>query len=199
MLFRSNGNSDLYTAKYAAADGAMLWERRYNGPADGDDGASAVAVDARGDVVVTGGSFNGTNTDYYTAKYAAADGALLWEKRYNGPADGEDFMILSHSLALGPNGMVAITGRSANLDGNFDIATIVYREDLPVVSIALVPAGVRLRFSGTPDVTYRVQRASSVTGPWNTLATLTATTSGLLEYHDTSPPHGQAFYRTAQP
>ncbi|HXJ55134.1 MAG TPA: leucine-rich repeat domain-containing protein, partial [Verrucomicrobiae bacterium] len=102
------------------ADGALLWERRYNGPANSNDWASAVAVDGSGNVVVTGTSYNGTNADYYTAKYAAADGALLWEKRYNGPGNGDD---AASSLALGPNGMVAVTGSSSG-----DYATVVYRE-----------------------------------------------------------------------
>ena len=59
--------------------------------------------------------------------------------------------------------------------------------------------GCYVRFTGAPDVSYRVQRATTLSGPWDTLATLTAPTSGQLEYHDTSPPPGQAFYRTAQP
>src|SRR5437016_809546 len=68
----SEGRADYYTAKYAAAGGALLWEQRYNGPANGDDYAYAVAVDADGNVVVTGTSYNATNADFYTAKYAAA-------------------------------------------------------------------------------------------------------------------------------
>ena len=121
--------SDYYTAKYAAADGALLWEKRYNGPANNDDRAQAVAVDGSSNVVVTGssavgfGSFGNPIYDYYTAKYATADGALLWEKRYNGPANGNDFVNSSHSLALGPNGMVAVTGSSSG-----DYAIVVYRE-----------------------------------------------------------------------
>jgi hypothetical protein len=59
--------------------------------------------------------------------------------------------------------------------------------------------GYFLRFTGAPDVTYRLQRAPSVTGPWDTLATLTAPASGPLEFHDAPPPPGQAFYRTVLP
>jgi hypothetical protein len=49
------------------------------------------------------------------------------------------------------------------------------------------------------SVTCRLQRAASVTGTGSNLATNTAPTSGLIEYHDTSPLPGQAFYRTVQP
>ena len=179
----SGSSYDYYTAKYASEDGALLWERRYNGPANGDHyptslavdssgnvvvtgssygigssayyytakyaaadgallweksgpsgGASRVAVDGRGTVVVTGYSFNSSgNTDYYTAKYAAADGALLWEKRYNGPANGNDG---ASSLALGPSGMVAITGSSIGSNGTYDYATVVYRDTPTPVSFA---------------------------------------------------------------
>jgi hypothetical protein len=59
--------------------------------------------------------------------------------------------------------------------------------------------GFFIRYTGAPDVTYRLQRAGSVTGPWSDLATNTAPASGLIESHDTSPPPGQAFYRTVQP
>jgi len=184
-------SADYYTAKYAAVDGSLLWEKRYNGPASGYDFAQAVAVDRGGNVLVTGYSSNGTNDDYYTAKYAAADGALLWEKRYNGPANGDDRVA---GLALGPNGMVAVTGTSSG-----DYATVVYRDDVYPISIALVPAGVRLRFTVIPGRSYTIERAPAVTGPWTSINTQTAPASGLLEYLDAPPPPGQAYYRTVQP
>ncbi len=103
-------SNDYYTAKYAAADGALLWEHRYNGPANRDDQALAVAVDARGDVMVTGRSRNSGDTDdYYTAKYASKDGALLFEKRYNGPSNGDDS---ANAVAVDGSGNVVVTGTS---------------------------------------------------------------------------------------
>jgi hypothetical protein len=59
--------------------------------------------------------------------------------------------------------------------------------------------GYFIQFNGASDVTYRLQRASSLFGPWDTLATLSAPASGLLDYHDANAPPGQAFYRTVQP
>ena len=203
VVVTGSSGGDYYTAKYAAADGALLWEKRYNGPANGYDAAHALAVDGSGNVVVTGSSYNGSGSDdFYTAKYAAAYGALLWEKRYNGPANGDERVGTSRSLALGPNGMVVITGSS---DGNFgpdttfDYATVVYRENLPSVSIELVPTGVRLRFAGISGRSYTIERALAITGPWTPINTPTAPIGGLIEYVDTNPPVGTAFYRTREP
>jgi hypothetical protein len=59
-------------------------------------------------------------------------------------------------------------------------------------------SGCFVRFTGAPDVRYRLQRATSLNGTWEDIATVTAPASGHLEYHDTAMPPGQAFYRTVQ-
>jgi T5SS/PEP-CTERM-associated repeat protein len=59
--------------------------------------------------------------------------------------------------------------------------------------------GLFIRYTGVPTLNYRLQRAASVTGPWSGIATNTAPASGLVEYHETALPPGQAFYRTVQP
>src|SRR5437867_2505781 len=56
--------SDMLTIKYSGADGSVIWQKRYNGPANSSDVATAMAVDGSGNVVVTGYSYNGTNNDY---------------------------------------------------------------------------------------------------------------------------------------
>ena len=189
------GHDDHYTAKYAACDGALIWEQRYSLGC-----AAALAVDSSGNAVVTGYSYYnpGGNADYYIVKYAAVDGVLLWEKGYNGPANGNDF---ATGLAIGPHGIIAVTGSSDGDPGDTrsDYATVVYWENLPSVSIALIPAGVRIRFAGVPDGSYQVQRAVAVAGPWSTMATRTAPIGGIIEYVDTNPPIGSAFYRTSTP
>jgi hypothetical protein len=73
---------------------------------------------------------------------------------------------------------------------------------VPTPALALArdgSGGYFLRFYGVPDLAYRLQRAPSVTGPWSALVTNTAPASGLIEYHETSPLPGAAFYRTVQP
>ena len=66
-------------------------------------------------------------------------------------------------------------------------------------SASLAGAAYIFTVTGAPNVAYRLQRAPSVNGPWETIAELTAPASGFLEFHDTTPLLGQAFYRTVQP
>jgi len=194
----NGGYFNYYTVKYAAADGALLWDQTFNGPSNQQDEAKAVAVDGNGNVVVTGISWstNSSPTDYYTAKYSGADGTLLWEKYYNSPTDQSEGMVGSKSLALGPNGMVAVTGSSGYGAG---FTTVVYQESLPAVSIEIDSAGVRLHFTGTPGSTYQIERGSSLSGPWEVIAGPVASANGLVEYIDTNRPPGMAFYRTRTP
>jgi len=183
----ANGNvfvTGSSTIKYSGA-GVPLWTNRYIGS------ASAVAVDGTGNVVVTGNTFlmDYRESDYYTAKYASADGALLWEKRFKGPGGVGDS---PHCLALGP-GTVAVTGTS-----NGGYGTVVYR-DVPALSIDLIPTGIRLRFSGLPARGYKIERAHAVIGPWSTLNVQTAPASGTFEYVDINLPAAATFYRASEP
>ena len=74
---------DYATIKYSSS-GSKLWTRRYNGPANTQDEARAIATDRSGNVFVTGNSFgtNGMNLtdDYATVGYSNT-GVALWTNR----------------------------------------------------------------------------------------------------------------------
>ena len=120
----NGGGADYNTIKYAA-NGDTLWVRRYTGPGNfHEDGASALAVDASGNVYVTGRSVGSdTSFDYATIKYNSF-GDTLWVRRYNGLENGFDE---ASALAVDDSGNVYVTGES---DGtgtfDYDYATIKY-------------------------------------------------------------------------
>jgi hypothetical protein len=69
-------------------------------------------------------------------------------------------------------------------------------------TLTIVPegsGGYFIRCAGHAGFIYRLQRDTSLTGSWPTIDTQTAPASGLVEFHDTPPLPGQAFYRTASP
>jgi len=99
------------------------WVRLYNGTGDGDDFGGFMAVDPYGNVYVTGSSVGTSGTaDMLTIKYNSA-GDLLWERRYNGPADGLDE---GRAIAVDGYGYVYVTGYSEGVGTGLDYVTIRY-------------------------------------------------------------------------
>ena len=116
-------NVDYATIKYDSA-GNELWVRRYDGPGSGHDDANALAVDTRGNVYVTGGSWrDSAPDDYATVKYDSR-GNQLWVARYNGPGNRHDW---ATALAVDTHGNVYVTGASyGRYFRHYDYATIKY-------------------------------------------------------------------------
>jgi|GEM_PF-1429990 len=98
------------------------WVRRYNGPGNGADGATAIAVDGSGNVYVTGGNSSGTSGDYATIKYYP-NGDTAWVRTYNGPGNEADG---ANAIAIDDSGNVYVTGRSVGNGTSLDYATIKY-------------------------------------------------------------------------
>jgi hypothetical protein len=115
------------TVAYAAATGARLWARSYNGPGNGRDQAAAVTISGSGRVLVTGSSYGGASrrSDYATVAYAGASGTRAWVARYNGPASRDD---AAAAIAFSPGqGKVIVTGTSAGASSGQDYATVAYK------------------------------------------------------------------------
>jgi outer membrane protein assembly factor BamB len=128
----SNGSTGLFdygTVAYDASTGHKLWDKRYDGPASGNDSASSIGVSPDGTkVFVTGSSVGAASAaDYETLAYDASSGDKLWAERYNGPANSGDY---ANSIAVSPGGTrVFVTGMSRGLGSCRicdDYATIAY-------------------------------------------------------------------------
>jgi outer membrane protein assembly factor BamB len=119
---------DYVTIAYNGSSGQQSWLKRYNGPGNKADGATAIAVSADGSkLFVTGESYGSstTGTAYATVAYNASSGAQLWVKRYNGPVNGSD---RAFAIAVSPDGTrVFVTGGSySGSTKGSDYATVAY-------------------------------------------------------------------------
>ena len=137
--YDGNTFDDYTTVKYDS-DGAQLWVKRYNGPGNGNDGASDLAIDNSGNIYVTGYSYDvSTNIDFATVKYDAS-GNQLWAIRYNGPDNSDDS---ASTLAVDNLGNLYVAGVSFDSVTGNDYATVKYG-----------PAGNQLwaeRYNGPED------------------------------------------------
>jgi hypothetical protein len=119
----SSDSFDYVTIKYSPA-GEQQWLARYDGPASSEDWPNALAVDASGNVYVTGWSGGSTTFfDYATVKYDSA-GVQQWASRYNGPGNTKD---RAWGLAVDGSGNVYVTGDSGEGSENLsDYVTVKY-------------------------------------------------------------------------
>ena len=118
----SDTSNDYATVKYNS-DGIQEWVARYNGSGNGNDEATAIAVDSLGNVYVTGYSEgSGTDIDYTTVKYNAA-GLEQWVARYNGTGNSEDKAI---ALVLDDSFNIYVTGSSIGIGTDLDYTTVKY-------------------------------------------------------------------------
>lgn len=118
----SAGNYDYLTLKYNSA-GVLQWSASYNGPGNGDDQTTALAVDNLGNVYVTGRGADSNNLyDYTTIKYNN-EGIEQWVVHYHGLGNGNDW---ATDLVVDDFGNVNVTGNSLNSAGDYDFTTIQY-------------------------------------------------------------------------
>ncbi|MGH7596888.1 MAG: SBBP repeat-containing protein [bacterium] len=116
---------DFATIKYSPA-GTKQWITRYSAPANGNDQATALAVDAAGNVYVTGRSEAANNDyDFATVKYSAS-GSQLWLNRESGPGSSRDY---ARAFTVDGAGNVYLTGFSEGVESTTDFATVKFNSE----------------------------------------------------------------------
>jgi hypothetical protein len=115
---------DYATVAYSAS-GIPLWTNTYNGPANGEDDATGVAVDTRGNVFVTGWSRGVGNVfDFVTIVYSNS-GVPLHTNRYD--SGGNDRPLIKSPIRITEDGFV-IAGST-----DLDYAIVKYLTGGPLI------------------------------------------------------------------
>lgn len=117
-------NRDIVTIKYDAATGTRLWTKTYNGTGNGGDYGFAIAVDASGNVYVTGRSDagSGQGQKFTTLKYDASGNMVSgWPNVYvSGLSSSFD---QAQAIKVDGSGNVYVTGKSGTA-GTEDFLTL---------------------------------------------------------------------------
>ena len=121
-----NSTWDYLILKYSPT-GEEIWIKTYDGTGSGADKANDIAVNADGNIYITGESWGSNNNyDYVTLAYSPT-GQLLWEQRYNGAYNQEDRAV---ALGIDYTGGIVVTGYGwEDQSNNFDYVTIKYNTD----------------------------------------------------------------------
>lgn len=136
------GDYDAFTAKFAS-DGTLDWVRVKGGP--GYDYGHGIAVDSRGDVVVTGA----IGRQIFCTKYRA-DGTEFWHRTTMGAVSGS-----GHGIAVDGNDHVYVGGNCAGTGRFGDVA--IESPSTAALVLKISPAGDGVWASvipGTPSALY---------------------------------------------
>lgn len=109
---------------------SQQWVSRYSA-SGGSDSPTDMAIDAAGNVYVTGISIvNGTSSDFLTIKYNAA-GVQQWESRFigNGGSNNDE----AYSIGLDASGNVYVGGTSFGGGTSLDIMIVKYSNSGSVI------------------------------------------------------------------
>ena len=125
---QSDGEADIFVAKYKSSDGELEWAKKAGGT--GDDVGHGIATDAEGNIFVTG-EFSGTaafsdtasltgsgGNDIFVAKYKSSDGELEWAKKAGGTGDD-----VGHGIATDAEGNIFVTGEFSGTAAFSDTAS----------------------------------------------------------------------------
>jgi hypothetical protein len=103
--------ANIWVRKFSPG-GDLEWTETHNGDADGLDEPFGVAAFANGDVVVVGREESDVGFfDAWVGRFAGDDGAVLWERPWNGPAGDDDS---ANGVAVAPNGDILVTAMLDN-------------------------------------------------------------------------------------
>src|SRR5699024_7826880 len=103
----TNGPEGDFVTIKLNSDGDMEWEKRKPGETFSVEKGRVLKLDAEGNPIATGTSWNGNDVDMYTVKYDKNTGAVLWNATFDLGNSGLD---IPKAMAVDQEGNVIIAG-----------------------------------------------------------------------------------------
>ena len=161
--------NDFILIKYNS-NGDEMWTQTYNGPADGNDNFTSIALDNNSNVIITGSSVgSGTSLDFATLKYSPA-GDVIWLRRYTSPTVNIEE---PKAITGDASGNIYVTGTSTGFSTSYDYLTVKYS-----------PAGDELwarRYNGPSSINFDESRSVSADNSGNILVSGLSAGTGTLD------------------
>ena len=124
-----------YNTRKLNSSGVLQWSVDYGDSLHGDSEATGIALDANGNICVTGFSPSGvSDLDYYTIKYDNATGAELWHIR----TDGNHMKDYPSNVVIDDAGRIIVTGQTETGVGSYKYKTVQYIENKKVPDMSAI-------------------------------------------------------------
>jgi hypothetical protein len=148
----STNNYGLRLTQYSSG-GTTNWVANFNLGAGGTTHVGGIALDASGNVLVTGSAYNGSTNghDLYLVKYNSS-GTKQWHQTYSGTGTGTD---AGSAVICNASGDIFVTGVASQTFPNTDALTLCYASNGTLVwnktwdNASLVDVGATLSLLGT--------------------------------------------------
>ncbi len=118
----STTSYDVVLHRYAASNGATVWDIQHGSGGTNADDPRHMIRDADGNLLVAGV----TSGDYMVLEFDHTDGEVIWSATYDGPPGWYD---VANCVAIGPHGNVIATGFSDGTGTGWDLATLALDAD----------------------------------------------------------------------
>lgn len=104
---QAGGSEDIVTIKYNSG-GVQQWLNRYNSPNSDSDEGYEIEIDAAGDVLVLGESYDFSDSTTIVHKIGGTSGLTVWTRPVTGISP--DQSVLAMAMELDPQGKLILTG-----------------------------------------------------------------------------------------
>jgi hypothetical protein len=191
-----SGNYDIYTAKLSSL-GDLIWQRFYNGPANGHDVPCGLILGDQGHLYVAGTSQDTNGVNEPVVLMYSPQGELVAEKRC-GDSNGTIPQECTSVVSGFNNSIILITTIPTTTPGQNQIVLTKYAPAYAFTD-RVYSQKPGLIGTGPANSTYRIQKLNNFQS-WEDVDTVTANSIGCFTWEMPIPQGpGQGFYRWITP